>query len=483
MRGFMIDCARCLENREYYRRLIRFMAQRGMNTLIWHFSDDQGLSVDFPSVPGLADPHAYSEQEVRELVAYARDHGVDIIPELETLGHSRYITRHARYRHLRECDEDFTAICPVHPETRKLMRELIADVARMFSSPWVHVGMDEVKLGDHPLTQEALKTQSKTELWADYVRFIHGEVTAQGKQMMMWLDQPSYETGILETLPRDILLALWQYTPDVPPTLAQTVLDEGFDALLCPALITYDQQAYPGSIALPNIERMSSFQTLSGKGRVRGIATTIWTPMRYLHDCLWPGISAAAAMMEAAGGVDMHAVMADYLRDFYGVEAGKEAADALVKCFELAPERKEYLGLLKADDIEQSEGELESKVAAWLAISTTLQRLYPAVSCERQAFGSLVSFIRFMAYLYRRGALLKCPREDETAWLAVLQEGHSWLGTLESIWDRERFKDDKRKVMPVYAWEQNEYLIICLRQSLTQLAPRCEAATTAADAS
>src|SRR6516164_2837219 len=90
-RGFLIDSARCLENRAYYRRLIDFVAARGCNVLLWHFTDDQGCSLQFESVPGIASPHAYSKQEMRELIAYATDRSVEIIPELATLGHCRYI--------------------------------------------------------------------------------------------------------------------------------------------------------------------------------------------------------------------------------------------------------------------------------------------------------------------------------------------------------------------------------------------------------
>ncbi len=475
IKGFMIDSARCLESREYYRRFIRFIADQGMNTLVWHFSDDQGLSLDFPSVPGLADPHAYSASEARGLVEYARGYGITLVPELETLGHSRYLTRHARYRHLNECDEDFTAICPVHPETRDLMRKLIKDVVDIFPSPWVHVGMDEVKLGQHPLTREALKSQSKAELLADYARFIYDEVAAYGRRMIMWVDENSYNTGVMEYLPRDIVAAVWQYSPDVSPELAQKLLNDGFNVILCPALITYDQQAYPGDIALPNIERMSSFQELQGKGKVEGVLTTIWTPMRYLHDCLWPGVALAASVMNACGRLDIGPAIENYLKSFHDATPDQEVVDALIQTFYLAPRRKEYLSILKADFDGEPRTDWERAAEQWTAIAIRLESFLPSIQKEVQAFETLQLFCAFMAHLYSRAALFCSETEDIASWHRVIRQDEDWLEIVESIWDQERFPDDSRKSEPVFDWEENEYMLVCFRKSLRRLKVACPA--------
>src|SRR5882757_2200154 len=57
-RGIMLDCARCLENRAYYRKTIEFLASRGVNVVLWHFTDDQGCTMQFDSVEGIASPNA-----------------------------------------------------------------------------------------------------------------------------------------------------------------------------------------------------------------------------------------------------------------------------------------------------------------------------------------------------------------------------------------------------------------------------------------
>jgi len=88
----MLDSARCLESRSYYRQFIDFAAERGAKTLLWHFTDDQGCSMQFDTLPTAASANAYSKAELRELITYAGERGIMVIPELETLGHTRYIT-------------------------------------------------------------------------------------------------------------------------------------------------------------------------------------------------------------------------------------------------------------------------------------------------------------------------------------------------------------------------------------------------------
>lgn len=282
----------------------------------------------------------------------------------------------------------------------------------------------------------------------------------------MWVDQNSYNTGFMHDLPKDIVIAVWQYHPDVTPELAQSLLDAGFNVLLCPALITYDQQAYPGQIALPNIEKMSQYQKLTGKAEIAGVMTTIWTPMRYLHDALWPGLSVAADMMLSEGAVHLSQSLEHHIFQFHGAKATTEVLDALVLSFEIAPERKEYLSILKADTIELDDETLNQRALEWVSISQQVANFLPYVKNEYAALDTLRMFTSWMGYLYRRAAVLQRASTLNEDWERLMEEGEDWLAKLERIWDCERFSDDDRKISPVYEWEEKEYLLINFRKSL-----------------
>ena len=151
--GLMIDPARLLEPQPYYYRLVEFMAGWRMNTLLMHLADDWGCTVRLPGFEHLAMPRAFTPADLRKLTGFAGVRGVDVIPELETFGHTRYLTDHPRYRHLfggrRTRKLRFNAVDPLNPETHELMRSLIAAMAKAFPSKYIHLGCDEVDLKDY----------------------------------------------------------------------------------------------------------------------------------------------------------------------------------------------------------------------------------------------------------------------------------------------------------------------------------------------
>lgn len=459
IRGFLIDSARCLEKRSYYRKLIVEAAERGLNTIIWHFTDDQGCTLKFDFAPEIAGPHAYSKEEMRELVKFAKSHGVMLIPELESLGHSRYLTSHPRFRHLLETEEEFTAICPVSPETREIMTTLLREVAEVFDSPYIHVGLDEVKLGGHPLTREALGRMTERELFADYVNFLHGEVTALGRRMIIWGDHRTRTMDFLPLVPKDIVIADWEYSKEVAPAQVEYFLALGFDVLLCPALITYDQPFLTGTqLGLANVRSMSRHQGLRAtKGRIAGIVTTIWTPTRYLHEAQWLGVALAADLMRDAEA-DLAESAREFLRRFHGIERPPgELGEALERVIELAPLREPYLSMLKGRDVDAAHAEtVAESLRGWQAVAETLSGHRALVQKNEEAYDALGLAVRFLEFLHRRAMGAE----------ASPQEGRGFLQRLEEQWDRERQADDPRKGSTRFAFDRNEHLLLSLGDSL-----------------
>ena len=149
--GVMIDMVRLTERLEYYQRLIDQCAGWGLNTILLHFTDDQGCAMKFESHPKLASRYALSKKQMAELVARADRRGVTLIPEIESFGHTSYITERAGYRHLADGPGGrfgFTAICPLHRETLALFGDLYREAAEVFAtSPYIHIGCDEVNFG------------------------------------------------------------------------------------------------------------------------------------------------------------------------------------------------------------------------------------------------------------------------------------------------------------------------------------------------
>src|SRR6476619_6734105 len=91
LRGFMVDPPRTPESMDYYRRLIAFSADWGFNALVFRLADDQGAAIRFESHPEFfTHKNALTAAQVRELVAYGQQRGVELIPEIESFGHTKF---------------------------------------------------------------------------------------------------------------------------------------------------------------------------------------------------------------------------------------------------------------------------------------------------------------------------------------------------------------------------------------------------------
>jgi hypothetical protein len=460
MRGFMLDSARTLESRAYYQRFIAHTAAWGCDTLLWHFSDDQGCSLRWDSIPEAASPNAYAKDELRALLAHAAAHGVAVIPELETLGHTRFITR-ARpdLAELAENDHEFTALCPVHPRTRAVVGALLDEVCELFPAPLVHVGLDEVNFGDHPLTRAALVSRSRTDLFADHIAFLHERLARQGKRLMMWGDHLLKDPALAARVPKDILVANWQYAPLVPDESAITLQGHGFEIVSCPALISYDQPLYPGdAFALPNLRHTAAHVAAH---RTLGTITTLWTPQRYLHDALWPALHLAADFMRLGPGLNVADSLRRFAASFFGMNAAADACErwgaALVRVIELSPLRKPWVAAMKLEMDDRLQGiDLSAQARAWSAVGDVLVDGRGAVRREQASYDALVLMAQVAAHVWDRAARRQAGTLDQ----ATLDASAALASRLSAAWDAERFADDPRKYHPVFAFDADNHLLL-----------------------
>ncbi len=142
----MVDAARVPETMAYYRRVIEFCSDWELNTLQFRLTDDQGSAMRFGSVPDLVTHrNAFTPEELKSLVEYGQSRGVELIPEVESFGHTGYITRSPAYAHLSDRDatgdSEFNGIIPVNPETLtlfgKLYRRSGCDLSFDLPSRWL----------------------------------------------------------------------------------------------------------------------------------------------------------------------------------------------------------------------------------------------------------------------------------------------------------------------------------------------------------
>ena len=250
-RGVMLDTARHFLGVETIRRQIDAMERVKLNVLHLHLSDDEGFRVELRRYPRLTAANRgqfYTQAELRDLVAYAADRGIRVIPEFDVPGHSRAIVQaypelgvEGKKGPLGTAD---VALNPAAPATYRFLDALVGEMAPLFPDPVFHVGGDEVAKGvwDGDAGVRALMTREKLAdsraVEAYFARRVQQIVRRHGKTMMGW-EEIAARPGIAS----DAIVQAWQtsnVTADVTARGYRTVVSAGYYLdLLMPASFHY----------------------------------------------------------------------------------------------------------------------------------------------------------------------------------------------------------------------------------------------------
>ncbi len=321
----MIDAPRATESLDYYFRLIDFCHKEQINTIVFRLTDDQGSAYLFTSHPELnMREGAFTAAELKSLIDYAQKQGIEMIPEIESFGHSRYITKTERYKFLNDSSagNEYNALCPVSDSTLRLMKDLYTEVAALFPSPYFHIGCDEVNWGGSELSKNALKTRTKNQIWADYVNTLNGYVKSLGKKTIIWGDVPIYvEKEVLDLLDRDIVIMDWNYREnrkEVVDSIAHAVLKKGFKVIGAPAVIWCRWGVRVGALQFENINAYADVYCNLDDPNNLGIVLTNWMPKRYLQNSQWDTYTIAAEILKNKGGYPYMDALPAYVTDHFG---------------------------------------------------------------------------------------------------------------------------------------------------------------------
>jgi len=214
-----IDLARQKENIEYIKSYVDFAKENGYNAILYYLEN----AVRTPDTEFFNPEETYSLAEMREIVEYTEEKGLDAIPAIENLGHLEKFLAYPELSHLAECkvgamsrfygEGAGSAGCCSNPEFYAFMDKYTMDVLSVFNSKYVHVGLDEVfDFAICPRCKARLLAgETKADMFLKHILHTYELVTRTGHEMMMWDD--FFECmDVVERLPRDIIFTTWNYT-------------------------------------------------------------------------------------------------------------------------------------------------------------------------------------------------------------------------------------------------------------------------------
>jgi hexosaminidase len=221
-RGLMLDVARHWMPIAVVERSLDGMAAVKLNVFHWHLSDDQGFRVESKRYPRLhqngSDGNFYSQAEVRQVVAYARDRGIRVIPEFDIPGHTT--AWFAGYPELASAPGPYATerkwgifqptMDPSREETYTFLDNLIGEMAALFPDPYFHIGGDEVE-GSQWKNSASIQAFSRAHRFAgqsDLHAYFNLRVSKllkkHGKIMIGW------DETLSDDLPRDTVIQSWR---------------------------------------------------------------------------------------------------------------------------------------------------------------------------------------------------------------------------------------------------------------------------------
>jgi hypothetical protein len=471
VRMIMVDPARQNENMEYYRRLIQFAARYKINAILCHLTDDQTSCLKHEDYPELMHPHAWTTVEIRELVAFAEKYHIELVPEIESFGHSRMFTRRSDFRDFlhqtktRRTTHGWTGtdasgytnvLCPASSKALEYLNKMYDRAIMGFKSPWLHIGCDEVDITECERCQTAFPGISPSAWILKHVLQCRNLVVNRGKTVALWGDMLLHYPEVVDDLPTtNTIIFDWYYKPDVTGKSSVFFKEKGFEVIASPALVCYPHMIMPDK---HNLENISRFTRIAREHDLMGVNTTIWIPTRYMSDVLWPGIAYAAAHAWSGSIWDEAAFYKGFLADFFRSNEGEafhsiwsELSGIMWHCYEFNTSCWiDENSLDKARKLATERREEISKYVAQLEkIEQDLARIGKSIRRNSKDWIALERSVKILHYTMEHLlASLHVKNGSDTNMKLVEEldkgciQAISWI---EEDWNRNRYPDDPNK--------------------------------------
>lgn len=309
-RGLMLDEARHFFGKETVKQLLDWMALYKLNRFHWHLTDEQGWRIEIKKYPKLtivggvgnySNPKApasyYTQKDIAEIVQYARERFIEIIPEVDMPGHAAASNRaYPEYSGGKSPKRGEYTFNPGKEETYSYLTDILREVKSMFPYGMIHIGGDEVHFGNQPwetdvnvqqlMAKENLKDLKEVEKY--FVRRMADSIAKMNTKVLAWDEVTEKQLPSQNTV-----IFWWRYNHE---KRFKQALDEGYQAVLCPQVPFYmdfvqdsthtvgrRRKGQPNGYNSP--ERMYGFSlkefstdiTEQNRHLVLGIQANVWT--------------------------------------------------------------------------------------------------------------------------------------------------------------------------------------------------------------
>ncbi|MBK7632765.1 MAG: family 20 glycosylhydrolase [Ignavibacteriales bacterium] len=317
-RGLNLDCCRHFMDKEFVKRYIDLLAYHKFNTLHWHLTEDQAWRIEIKKYPELTKKGAfrtyddgsiyggfYTQDDIKEVVAYAESRFINVVPEIEMPGHSTAAI--SCYPEISCTGGPFNVgtlwgiyydiYCAGNEKTFEFLEDVISEVIDLFPSKYIHIGGDEApkkRWENCPKCQARIESENlkdEHELQSYFIKRMEKFINTKGKQIIGWDE-------ILEGgLAPDATVQSWRGVKG-----AIDASKQGHDVIVSPTSHCY----YDYPVDVTDMQKVYSFdpvpQELSFDERkhVLGSEGNMWSeyaPQELIDDRLFPRMLALSEVV------------------------------------------------------------------------------------------------------------------------------------------------------------------------------------------
>lgn len=318
-RGLMIDAARHFQPVAVIKRNIDAMAAVKLNVLHWHLVDDQGWRIEMKNNKKLielaSDGNYYTQEEIKNIVKYADERGILIVPEIDVPGHATALLTaypeigskykkdpkeqmQSSYSLERDAGIFTPTLDPSNPDTYTVLSAIFDEVCPLFPGKYFHIGGDENEGKDwdaNPIIQQFKKKnklQSNHELQSYFTMQLIPMLKKHNKLLMGW------EEIMTEELPKEAIIHSWKGSNEgklAGESLVNAV-KSGYKTVLSNGFYIDLMQSVKEHYASPIIPKDANLSK-EEKQRILGGEATMWTELvnpQTIDSRIWPRTAAIA---------------------------------------------------------------------------------------------------------------------------------------------------------------------------------------------
>jgi hexosaminidase len=295
---------------EFQKHQIRVFASYKANIFSPYFEH----TLLYPNQPLAAPPgSSLTPAEAKELVAYASQYHVTIVPEQEAFGHLHHVLKFDLYQDVAETPHGHV-LAPGQSGSLPLIKDWFTQIAAEFPSPFIHIGADETWDLGLGRTHQQVKSQGVGPVYVAFLKQIHDELAPLHRRLLFWGDIGGTDPAAVAGLPKDMIAIPWDYgkTTGFDPMI-EPFAKAGIETWVAPGDSNWSE-IYPDlKTAFGNIQGfIRDGQRLGSTGSLNtvwnddgeGLFNLDWYPVLFGAVAAWqPGESSITAYQDAYGPI------------------------------------------------------------------------------------------------------------------------------------------------------------------------------------